>query len=33
MQLIKNDIDEHGSGSVTLCPEEQEDMVRKMGIG
>ena len=27
MRLIKNKIDYNGSGTVTLCPEEPEDMV------
>jgi len=27
MRLIKNNIERGGSGSVTLCPEEPEDMV------
>jgi hypothetical protein len=28
MQLIKNNIERRGSGTVTLCPQEPEDMVR-----
>lgn len=28
MRLIKRHINRDGSGSVTLCPEEPEDMVR-----
>jgi hypothetical protein len=27
MRLIKNKIEHNGSGTVTLCPEEPEDMV------
>lgn len=27
MKLIKNNIELNGSGAVTLCPEEPEDMV------
>lgn len=28
MRLVKNKIELNGSGTVTLCPEEPEDMVR-----
>lgn len=30
MRLVKRHIDNDGSGTVTLCPEEPEDMVRNM---
>jgi hypothetical protein len=29
MRLVKRHIDNDGSGSVTLCPEEPEDMVSR----
>ena len=28
MRLVKNKVELNGSGTVTLCPEEPEDMVR-----
>lgn len=32
MRLIKNKVELNGSGTVTLCPEEPEDMVRRPPI-
>jgi hypothetical protein len=32
MRLVKRHIDNDGSGSVTLMPEEPEDMVRRQGF-
>lgn len=31
MRCIKNKIEHNGSGAVTLCPDEPEDMVRRPG--
>ena len=33
MKLIKNRIEPNGSGAVTLCPEEPEDMVSDELLG
>lgn len=32
MRLVKNKIELNGSGTVTLCPEEPEDMVHPFAL-